>query len=217
MFSLRASLPLCTLALTACLVTPVAIAPVAEASTTTKAARAAQPRPVTLVELEKAAGHKIKTGQTVVLKTSKGTVEIVLFPKEAPKTVENFLKLTRRGFYDGTTFHRVIPGFVSQGGDPLSKTQPAGDPQIGTGGPGWNIPDEHGNGLKHLPGVVAMAHSAAPNSAGSQFYITHGPIPHLDGGYTIFGLVTKGFEHAVAFQATDQGGKPDRILKATVR
>ncbi|MEB3329152.1 MAG: peptidylprolyl isomerase [Candidatus Sericytochromatia bacterium] len=153
----------------------------------------------------------------MVLKTSKGVIELVLFPKEAPRTVENFLKLTRKGFYNGTTFHRVIPGFVSQGGDPLSKTLPAGHPRIGTGDAGYAIPDEHGNGLKHLPGVVAMAHSSAPNSAGSQFYITHGPIPHLDGGYTIFGLVTRGFDHAVAFRPSDEGGTPDKILQATVR
>jgi peptidyl-prolyl cis-trans isomerase B (cyclophilin B) len=179
--------------------------------------RSKAPKPATLEELEVAAGHALKVGPTVVLKTTKGTIELVLFPKEAPKTVDNFLKLTRRGFYDGTTFHRVIPGFVSQGGDPLSKSLPAGHPRIGTGDPGYSIPDEHGNGLKHLPGVVAMAHSAAANSAGSQFYITHGPIAHLDGGYTIFGLVTKGFEYAVAFRSSDEGGAPDKIIKATVR
>jgi peptidyl-prolyl cis-trans isomerase B (cyclophilin B) len=179
--------------------------------------RAAKPKPATLAELERASGHKIKAGPTVVLKTTRGTIELVLFPKEAPKTVENFLKLTRKGFYNGTTFHRVIPGFVSQGGDPLSKTLPAGHPRIGTGDPGYSIQDEHGNGLKHLPGVVAMAHSAAENSAGSQFYITHAPISHLDGGYTIFGLVTRGFDAAVSMRPSDEGGTPDKIVKAVVR
>jgi peptidyl-prolyl cis-trans isomerase B (cyclophilin B) len=170
----------------------------------------------TLAEVEKAAGHKPFVGSRVLLKTSKGDIEIALFPKDAPKTVENFTKLVKQGFYDATTFHRVIPGFVSQGGDPLSKTLPAGNPQIGTGGPGYNIQDEHGNKLRHLPGAVAMAHSAAPNSAGSQFYIAHSAIPHLDGGYTIFGHVTKGFEHAVSFPATDGGGSPAKIIKATL-
>lgn len=177
----------------------------------------------TIAEVEKAAGKKVVLGPTVVLKTTRGTIEIVMFPKAAPKTVENFTKLVKKGFYDGTTFHRVIPGFVSQGGDPLSKKLKAGDPQIGTGGPGYDIPDEHGNGLKHLPGAVAMAHSSLPNSAGSQFYITHRPIPHLDGGYTIFGHVTKGFDVALKLTPSERDGAPntaaapDKILKATVK
>ena len=178
---------------------------------------------VSVAEMEKASGKKIVPGRTVVLQTSRGTIEILLFPKAAPKTVENFTKLVKKGFYDGTTFHRVIPGFVSQGGDPLSKKLKAGDPQIGTGGPGYDIPDEHGNGLKHLPGAVAMAHSSLPNSAGSQFYITHRPIPHLDGGYTIFGLVTKGFDLALKMAPSERDGaantaaQPDKIIKATIR
>lgn len=169
-----------------------------------------------LAEVGKAAGHKPALGPTVLLKTSKGDVEIVLFPKDAPKTVENFTKLVKRGFYDGTSFHRVIPGFVSQGGDPLSKTLPAGHPRIGMGGPGYTIPDEHRNKLRHLPGAVAMAHSAQLNSAGSQFYIAHTAIPHLDGGYTIFGHVVKGFEHAVTFPASGGGAAPAKILKASL-
>lgn len=177
----------------------------------------AKPEPATLAGVEKAAGHKVAAQSKVVLKTSAGDIEMVLFPKEAPKTVENFIKLARQGFYDGTTFHRVIPGFVSQGGDPLSKSLPAGHPRIGTGGPGYNIPDEHGNKLRHLPGAVAMAHSAMPNSAGSQFYIAHAPIPHLDGGYTIFGHVTKGFEHAVNMAPSDGGGVPTKILKVLLQ
>lgn len=176
-----------------------------------------------IAEVEKASGKKVVLGPTVVLKTTRGTIEIVMFPKAAPKTVENFTKLVKKGFYDGTTFHRVIPGFVSQGGDPLSKKLKAGDPQIGTGGPGYDIPDEHGNGLKHLPGAVAMAHSSLPNSAGSQFYITHKPIPHLDGGYTIFGQVTKGFDVALKLTPSERDGAantaaaPDKIIKATIK
>jgi peptidyl-prolyl cis-trans isomerase B (cyclophilin B) len=177
----------------------------------------------TIAQVEKAAGKKIQLGKTVTLQTTAGTIEIVLFPKEAPKTVENFTKLVKKGFYDGTTFHRVIPGFVSQGGDPLSKKLKPGDPQIGTGGPGYDIPDEHGNGLKHLPGAVAMAHSSLPNSAGSQFYIVHKPIPHLDGGYTIFGHVTKGFGVALKMTPSDRDGAPNqvatpvKIIKATIK
>ncbi len=177
---------------------------------------------ISIAEVEKASGKKVQLGRTVTLKTTRGTIEITLFPKAAPKTVENFTKLVKKGFYDGTTFHRVIPGFVSQGGDPLSKKLKAGDPQIGTGGPGYDIPDEHGNGLKHLPGAVAMAHSSLPNSAGSQFYITHRPISHLDGGYTIFGHVTKGFDVALKLTPSERDGAPnsaapDRIIKATIR
>lgn len=177
----------------------------------------------TIAEVEKAAGKKVVLGQTVTLKTSRGTIEFVLFPKAAPKTVANFVKLVKMGFYDGTSFHRVLPGFVTQGGDPESKKRPVGDPIIGTGGPGYMIPDEHGNGLKHLAGSVAMAHSSMPNSAGSQFYIAHSAIAHLDGGYTIFGQVTKGFDLALKMQASDRDGAPntaakvDRIIKATVK
>ncbi|MEB3195788.1 MAG: peptidylprolyl isomerase [Candidatus Sericytochromatia bacterium] len=177
----------------------------------------ATPRAATLQEVEKAAGHKVVKGTTVVLQTSKGKIEIVMFPKEAPKTVANFLKLVKSGFYNNTTFHRVIPGFVSQGGDPLSKTLKPGDGRIGTGDPGYKIEDEHGNGLKHIPGAVAMAHSAMPNSAGCQFYITHAPITHLDGGYTIFGHVTKGFELAASMAHCEGCATPERIIKASVR
>ncbi len=108
-----------------------------------------------------------------------------LYPDIAPKTVENFEKLAAKGFYNGLTFHRVEPGFVVQGGDPK------GD---GTGGPGYTIPDEFTTQKKHEIGTVAMAHSAAPNSAGSQFYITIGPASHLDGKYAIFGKVTEGMD-----------------------
>lgn len=180
-------------------------------------------KPATLAEVEKMAGKKIEKGHTVVLQTSGGTIEIVLFPKAAPKTVANFEKLVKQGFYDGTTFHRVIPGFVSQGGDPLSKKLKPGDPTIGTGGPGYMIADEHSNGLKHLPGAVAMAHSSLPDSAGSQFYISHRAIAHLDGGYTIFGQVTKGFDIALKMSPSDRDGAPiekpksDKIIKATLK
>lgn len=174
-----------------------------------------------LTQVNKMAGKKVETGKKVRIQTTKGTFEIVLFPKAAPKTVANFIALAKKGFYDGTTFHRVIPGFVAQGGDPLSKTLPAGDGRIGTGDAGKNIPDEHGNGLHHLPGALAMAHSSMPNSASSQFYVCLGPIPHLNGGYTIFGHVVKGFDVVQKLQATEGQGsspnaKPDKMIKVTV-
>jgi peptidyl-prolyl cis-trans isomerase B (cyclophilin B) len=118
------------------------------------------------------------------LLTSKGTIELSLDPKAAPITVNSFVFLAREKYYDGLTFHRVEPNFVIQGGDP------SGD---GTGGPGYTIPDEE-NSLKHVDGALAMAKSRAPNSAGSQFYITLGAQPDLDGNYTVFGAVTSGLD-----------------------
>lgn len=134
-----------------------------------------------------------KTGlglkQVAVIETAKGNIVFELYPDVAPKTVDNFVKLANQGYYDGIKFHRVEPGFVIQGGDPLSKdNNPAND---GTGGPGYTIPDEFNN-KKHLTGTVAMAKTRAPNSAGSQFYITLAPQPSLDGKYTVFGQVIEG-------------------------
>lgn len=136
-------------------------------------------------KVSKAAGHTVEVGSTVNFTTNKGKFSVVLFPKEAPRTVENFEKLVKSKFYDGLTFHRVIPGFVAQGGDPK------GD---GTGGPGWSIPDELDSSLKHLDGSLAMAKSMMPNSAGSQFYFCLGSQPHLDGKYTVFGQVVTGLD-----------------------
>jgi peptidyl-prolyl cis-trans isomerase B (cyclophilin B) len=111
-----------------------------------------------------------------------GVIKIEFFPEDAPKTVENFVTLAKKGFYDGLAFHRVEPGFVVQGGDPK------GD---GTGGPGYKIKAEF-NKQQHVRGVVAMARSQDPDSAGSQFYITLAPAHFLDGKYTVFGKVTSG-------------------------
>jgi len=122
-----------------------------------------------------------------------GEIRIEFFPQDAPKTVQNFVRLASDGFYDGTTFHRVEPGFVVQGGDPLSKTLPQGDPRIGTGDPGYKIKAEF-NPRPHDRGVVAMARSRDPDSAGSQFYITLAPAHFLDGKYTVFGHVVSGME-----------------------
>lgn len=114
-------------------------------------------------------------------------IEFELYEKEAPGTVENFTKLAQDGFYDGLTFHRVIPGFVSQGGCPIGN---------GTGGPGYTIKCEtEGNPHKHVEGALSMAH-AGKDTGGSQFFIVHEPQPHLDGVHTVFGQVTSGVEHA---------------------
>ena len=122
-----------------------------------------------------------------VIETNMGAMTIELYPDVAPKHVANFIKLAESGFYNGLTFHRVIPGFMIQGGDPAGN---------GTGGPGYTIPAEISN-LKHIRGSIAMARrSDNPNSSGSQFYICLAPQPHLDGQYTIFGQVTSGMDIA---------------------
>src|SRR5262245_21707956 len=122
---------------------------------------------------------------TAVITMEKGgEIRIELFPEDAPKTVESFITLSKKGFYNGLTFHRVVPGFVVQGGDPK------GD---GTGGPGYQLKAEF-NKRKHARGTVAMARSQHPDSAGSQFYICFATASHLDGQYTVFGQVVKGME-----------------------
>lgn len=126
-----------------------------------------------------------------VVKTDKGDITFDLYPDVAPVTCASFLNLARSGFYNGTRFHRVVPGFVVQGGDPKSKDPNATD--AGTGGPGYSVPAEF-NARKHETGTVAMARSSDPNSAGSQFYICLGPQPSLDGQYTVFGQVVSGQE-----------------------
>lgn len=141
------------------------------------------------------------------------TMQLELYPETAPITVENFLKLVKDGFYDGLTFHRVIPGFMIQGGCPIGN---------GTGGPGHSIKGEFsGNGvandLKHQRGVISMARSGMPNSAGSQFFIMVADAPFLDGQYAAFGKVTDGIETADAIVAVDRDGsdKPhqDQVIK----
>jgi len=120
-----------------------------------------------------------------------GKIELELYPEKAPNTVKNFLWLANQGFYDGLGFHRIIKGFMIQGGCPEGS---------GMGGPGYSIKGEfaangcYTNDIKHKRGVISMARTAAPNSAGSQFFIMHEDAPHLDGQYAAFGRVTKGME-----------------------
>jgi peptidyl-prolyl cis-trans isomerase B (cyclophilin B) len=133
-------------------------------------------------------------------------IEIELFPEIAPISCENFEKLVKSGFYDGLTFHRVIPGFMIQGGCPAGN---------GTGGPGWNIKGEFSangvkNDLKHTRGILSMARAMNPDSAGSQFFIMHEDAPHLDGQYAAFGRVISGMETVdeIAETATDYHDMP---------
>jgi peptidyl-prolyl cis-trans isomerase B (cyclophilin B) len=120
-----------------------------------------------------------------------GAIRIELLPELAPKTVANFEKLARQGFYDGTYFHRVIPGFMIQGGDPATKNADPRDD--GKGGPGYTIVDEFSD-YPHVRGTVSMAHAGRPSSGGSQFFIVHQDSPHLDGKYTAFGRVVAGMD-----------------------
>ncbi|MCI5792910.1 MAG: peptidylprolyl isomerase [Lachnospiraceae bacterium] len=140
-------------------------------------------------------------------------IKVELYPDIAPNTVKNFISLINHNFYDGTIFHRVIPGFMIQGGDPDG---------TGMGGPGYSIKGEFGqngfkNDLKHSRGVISMARSMFPDSAGSQFFIMHQDAPHLDGAYAAFGKVTEGMDTVdkIAGVATDYSDRPreDQVMK----
>lgn len=132
-------------------------------------------------------------GKTVTMKTTKGDIVFELNREQAPLTTLNFLTLAKSGFYDGILFHRVIPDFMAQFGDPLSK-DPSKQALWGTGGAGYVIPDEFGPGLKHdSEGIVSMA-NAGPNTGGSQVFITYAATPWLDGKHAVFGKVTSGMD-----------------------
>ena len=130
--------------------------------------------------------------KTATIETSKGTIVADLYDTEVPGTVGNFEKLANSEFYDGTRFHRVIPNFMIQGGDPLSKEP--GNPRVGTGGPGYKIKCETQlNSHKHVAGSLSMAH-AGKDTGGSQFFICHAPQSHLDKVHTVFGQVRQGMD-----------------------
>lgn len=131
---------------------------------------------------------------TVVMTTTKGVIKYKFYSKDAPKTVARMVELIQQGFYNGLTFHRVVPGFVIQGGDPSGN---------GTGGSGQKLPAEF-NERRHVEGTVAMARAADPNSADSQFYISLGRHPHLDRSYTVFGQVTEGQDVAKQIAVGDR-------------
>jgi len=152
--------------------------------------------------------------EVAVLKTKHGEITIRLFPELAPQHVKSFTKLIADGFYDGTTFHRVIPGFMIQGGDPNSKD--AGKREMhGTGGPGYKIPAEFSD-KKHLRGIVSAARSQDPNSAGSQFFICVNDSPWLDGQYTVFGEVIDGMDVADKIVAEPRDGRDNPIERIEI-
>ena len=144
----------------------------------------------------------------VTIQTNQGAIRVELYPDVAPNTVNNFISLAQKGFYNGTIFHRVIPGFMIQGGDPQG---------TGMGGPGYTIPGEFSangfeNNLKHTAGVISMARAQHPDSAGSQFFIMVEDAPHLDGQYAAFGKVIEGMD-AVDEIANCDTNAQDRPLK----
>jgi len=160
--------------------------------------------PVTgAVPSKKAARSAAKTMNVITMETTKGTIRFTLLPQYAPGTVDNFIKLVNKKYYDGLKFHRVVPGFVIQGGDP------AGD---GSGGPGYTIKAEFSE-RKHLLGTVAMARTPDPDSAGSQFYICLNALPSLDRQYTTFGQVFEGID---VVQKIVVGDKMTKVTVAEV-
>ncbi len=147
---------------------------------------------------------------TAIMHTEKGDIQIELFAKEAPVTVNNFVFLAREGFYNDTTFHRVIGGFMAQGGDPTA---------TGTGGPGYKFKDEAGAlALKHTKaGILSMA-NAGPHTNGSQFFITHGATPHLNGKHGVFGQVTNGMDVVMSIRERDPRDRQpgDKIMSIDI-
>lgn len=171
------------------------------------AAMLASPAPSSPADLSKLS--LTDTNVVAVIKTTEGDMVIAFWPVEAPKTVANFEKLANAGFYDGQAFHRVIKGFMIQGGDPLTKDA-AQEASWGTGGPGYTIQDEF-NDHSHVRGVISMANTGAPNSSGSQFFICHGSPTFLDHHYTAFGHLIKGDDvlEKIANTPTHPQDRPD--------
>ena len=153
----------------------------------------------------------------VTFETTQGVIKAELYPEIAPNTVNNFISLIQKGFYDGLTFHRIISGFMIQGGDPDG---------VGTGGPGYSIRGEFSqngfeNSLRHTAGVLSMARSMMPDSAGSQFFIMHRDAPHLDGAYAAFGKVVEGQDivdriASVETDYADAPSEPQVMVRVTV-
>lgn len=149
----------------------------------------------------------------VTIETAEGVIKVELYPEVAPNTVRNFLSLVKKGFYDGTIFHRVIPGFMIQGGDPEG---------TGMGGPDYHIRGEFAkngfqNDLKHTKGVISMARSSHPDSAGSQFFLMAGEAPYLNGSYAAFGKIIEGLEEVDRIVASPRDAKDrpreDQVMK----
>ena len=170
--------------------------------------------------MPEASSTPITGAPQVTLKTTKGDIVIELYPDKAPVTVANFLKLASAGFYNGVKFHRVIPNFMIQAGDPNTKGDDVSS--YGMGGPGYTIDDEFSNGLSNTRGMIAMANTGAPHSGGSQFFINVKDNTSLDGGYSVFGKVLSGMDVADAIvsvprNANDMPNDPITITSVEVK
>ena len=189
-----------------------------DATTDTRAERSLEIAPTRKLEMVEAQPEKAPQTGTVEeiaeIETRFGTVYLEFYPDVAPKTVENFKKLVRSGFYDGTTFHRAVPRFVIQGGDPNSRDDDRSND--GQGGPGWTIPAEFSD-TKHEPGVLSMARGPDPDSAGSQFFICLERLPHLDHKYTAFGKVFKGMDVVDKIAALKRDDRDNPVDKVEMR
>jgi len=183
----------------------------AKKETAPKPEQAKQEQPKPEAKPEAKQEEKV-VNEVAVIKTTEGEMVIEFWPDVAPKTVENFKKLAKDGFYDGTAFHRVIKGFMIQGGDPLTK-DPAQEARWGTGGPGHRLKAEF-NDRHHDRGVISMARSQDPDSAGSQFFICHGNPRFLDKQYTAFGKLIKGDDvlEKIATTPTHPPDRPDKRM-----
>ena len=159
---------------------------------------------------------KKMTETKAAIETKFGTIELKFFPEVAPNHVKNFIDLAKKGFYDGTIFHRVIPGFMIQGGD--SNTKGTDKSRYGMGGPGYNVKAEF-NSKSHKRGIVSMARAQDPNSAGSQFFICVADSPFLDKQYTVFGEVTSGMEvvDKIVGQPRDKRDNPNERVEMKVK
>jgi peptidyl-prolyl cis-trans isomerase B (cyclophilin B) len=159
---------------------------------------------------------KVAKKPVAVMTTTLGVIELEFFPEKAPKHVENFIALAKKGFYDKLAFHRVIPGFMVQGGCPNTKPGATGMP--GTGGPGFKVKAEF-NDTKHVRGILSMARSSDPDSAGSQFFIMVADAPHLDRQYSAFGRVIKGMDvvDKIVKSERDERDNPKTRVEMTVK
>lgn len=165
----------------------------------------------TIADMEEAAGHLLHLGARLAFETERGSFTVVTFPREAPATVEQVVRLARNGYYDGLSIHRIIRRTAIQFGDPKTRTLPAAHPEVGKGGSGKTLPPEFkGQTVRYLSGTVGLAHGKDPNSGDSQIFITTSDAPHLDEGYTVLGQVTSGMD---VVRHLTMG---DRIVRATV-
>ena len=190
-----------------------------ESTASTTAATQSQPAPVPAAKAaEEEKPMSYYENKIAELHTAMGEIDIRFFPDVAPQHVKNFIDLSEKGFYNGTKFHRVIEGFVIQGGDPNTVSGPRST--WGTGGSGKNVPAEF-NSIHHARGILSMARSSNPNSASSQFFICVADVGQLDNQYTVFGQVTKGMDVADKIVAASKGqenpAEPVTLEKVVVR